>query len=94
VAAQPNTDLAVVKVDRSNLLAAEFGRSDELVVGQLAVAAGSPSDFDSYVTAGVISGLSRDFPAEHTGGYEPSLVDSIQTDAAISPGTQATPSDP
>jgi hypothetical protein len=42
-------------------------RSDDLVVGQLALAAGSFPGFDSYVAAGVISGLSRDFPAEKAG---------------------------
>jgi serine protease Do len=80
------TEIAVVRVDRDNLPAASFSDSDNLVVGQLAVAIGSPSGFESTVTSGVISGLGREFPEEYTGGFDPALVDLIQTDAAISPG--------
>jgi serine protease Do len=88
VGGDPYTDIAVVKVDKGNLPAAEFGDSRDLVVGQLAVAAGSPSGFQSTVTAGVISGLNREIPPEITGGLQQtSLVDLIQTDAAISPGS-------
>ncbi len=88
VGGDPYTDIAVVKVDRGNLPAAGFGDSRDLVVGQLAVAAGSPSGFQSTVTAGVISGLNREIPPEITGGLQQtSLVDLIQTDAAISPGS-------
>jgi serine protease Do len=80
------TEIAVIRVDRNDLPAASFKKSEELVVGQLAVAIGSPSGFESTVTLGVISGLGREFPAEYTGGFDPALVDLIQTDAAISPG--------
>jgi serine protease Do len=82
------TDIAVVKVDRDGLPAAGFGDSGDLVVGQLAVAAGSPSGFQSTVTSGIISGLNREIPPQITGGAQQSaLVDLIQTDAAISPGS-------
>lgn len=88
VGEDPRTDIAVVKVDRDNLPAASFSDSDDLLVGQLAVAIGSPSGFESTVTAGVISGLNREIPPQITGGVQvPSLVDLIQTDAAISPGS-------
>jgi serine protease Do len=81
------TDIAVVKVDRNNLPPAKFGNSRNLVVGQRAVAIGSPSGFQSTVTSGVISGLNREVPTDITGGQrDPSLVGLIQTDAAISPG--------
>ena len=86
VGTDPATDLAVVRVDRRSLPAASFRESADLVVGQLAVAVGSPSGFQSTVTSGVISGLSRDLPPELTRG-DTSLVDLIQTDAAISPGS-------
>ena len=87
VGTDPVTDLAVVRVDRRGLPAASFGDSRKLVVGQLAVAIGSPSGFQSTVTSGVVSGLGREVPAEYTGGrQEASLVGLIQTDAAISPG--------
>ena len=79
------TDLAVVKVDRNDLPAASFVESADLVPGQLAVAIGSPSGFQSTVTSGVISGIGRDLPPELTRG-DTSLVDLVQTDAAISPG--------
>ena len=85
VGTDPATDLAVVRVDRENLPAAKFRESADLDVGQLAVAIGSSSGFQSTVTAGVVSGLSRDLPPELTGS-ETQLVDLVQTDAAISPG--------
>ncbi len=88
VGTDPATDLAVVRVDRRNLPAASFRESADLVVGQLAVAVGSPSGFQSTVTSGVVSGVGREVPAELTGGrQETALVDLIQTDAAISPGS-------
>jgi len=81
------TDIAVVKVDRTGLPTAKFGNSRDVIVGQRAVAIGSPSGFQSTVTSGVISGLNREVPADLTGGQQDvSLVDLIQTDAAISPG--------
>jgi serine protease Do len=81
------TDIAVVKVDRTDLPAAKFGNSRDLILGQRAVAIGSPSGFQSTVTSGVISGLNREVPADLTGGQQDvSLVDLIQTDAAIPPG--------
>ncbi len=84
----PFTDIAVVKVGREGLPTADFGDSRDLVVGQLAVAVGSPSGFQSTVTSGIISGLHREIPPEVTGGsQESALVDLIQTDAAISPGS-------
>jgi serine protease Do len=87
VGRDPDTEIAVLRVDRGDLPAAKFSESENLVVGQLAVAIGSPSGFESTVTLGVISGIGREFPPELTGGYERSLVDLIQTDAAISPGS-------
>jgi serine protease Do len=88
VGTDPTTDLAVVRVDRDNLPAANFGDGRDLVVGQLAVAIGSPSGFQSTVTSGIISGLNRELSPQLTGGQQqiPSLVDLIQTDAPISPG--------
>ena len=79
---------AVVGVGRGGLPAASFGESAELAVGQLAVAIGSPSGFQSTVTSGVISGLGREVSAEYTGGrQDDALVDLIRTDAAVSPGS-------
>ena len=81
------TDIAVVRADRKNLPAASFQTNSAPTVGQLAVAIGSPSGFESTVTAGVVSGLNREISPQLTGGVQrPALVDLIQTDAAISPG--------
>ncbi len=82
------TDLAVVRVGRDGLPAADFAENLDLRIGELAVAIGSPSGFQSTVSAGVISGLNRDLPPELTGAGEgaAALVDLIQTDAGISPG--------
>lgn len=84
----PRTDLAVVRVNRDDLPAASFGEKSPRV-GQLTVAIGSPSGYESTVTAGVVSGLNRELSPEIVGGGRqiPSLVDLIQTDAAISPGS-------
>jgi serine protease Do len=88
VGRDPSTEIAVVKVDRSDLPAARFSESHDLLVGQPAIAIGSPSGFQSTVTAGIISGLNRELSAQLTGGrqQDPALVGLIQTDAAISPG--------
>jgi serine protease Do len=87
VGTDPNTEIAVLRVSRDNLPAAAFDQNTP-IVGQLAVAIGSPSGFESTVTAGIVSGVGREFPRELTGGGSAAraLVDLIQTDAAISPG--------
>ncbi len=83
-----STELAVIKVNRDNLPTAKFSDDKDLAVGELAVAIGSPSGFQSTVTAGIISGLNREVPARLTGGQQDqALVDLIQTDAPISPGS-------
>src|SRR5918995_6522373 len=89
VGTDPNTEIAVIKVDRNDLPAATFDDGVAPVVGQLAVAIGSPSGFESTVTSGVVSGVGREFPPELTGSgtaARSALTDLIQTDAAISPG--------
>ena len=90
VGGDPGTEIAVLRVNRNDLPAARFSEGAEtLLPGQLAVAIGSPSGFESTVTSGVISGIGRDFPPELLAGDENaarSLVDLVQTDAAISPG--------
>jgi serine protease Do len=89
VGTDPTTDLAVIRVNRDDLPAASFSDGRGLLVGQLAVAIGSPSGFQSTVTSGIISGLNRELSPQLTGGsaQDPALVDLIQTDAAISPGS-------
>lgn len=76
------TDLAVVKVEANNLPAAKFGSSDDLMVGELAVAIGNPAgeEFSGTVTAGIISALDRSLTIGEN------KMKLIQTDAAINPG--------
>ena len=76
-------DLAVLKIDKTGLPAAEFGNSDDLSVGQYVVAIGNPGglDFMGSVTYGVISGLNRKITTENS-----EQLNLIQTDAAINPG--------
>jgi serine protease DegQ len=83
-AADPDTDLAVVDTERKDLKPATF--QEELpAVGELAVAMGSPLGFQNTVTAGIVSGVHREIPGSAREDIR-SLVDLIQTDAAISPG--------
>ena len=88
VGTDPDTEIAVLKVNRDNLPAATLDENTP-VVGQMAVAIGSPSGFESTVTSGIVSGVGREFPPELTRGSSAAraLVDLIQTDAAISPGS-------
>ncbi|MFC5238258.1 S1C family serine protease [Pseudonocardia zijingensis] len=77
------TDLAIVQVERRDLPVPRF-QPELPVIGELAIAIGSPLGFENSVTAGVVSGLHREIPG--TAAETQALVDLIQTDAAISPG--------
>ncbi len=81
-------DLAVIKIEASGLPVAKLGISSDLVVGELAVAVGSPEGFEQSVTSGIISALGRDIFIPPDG---PDLRDLIQTDAAINPGNSGGP---
>lgn len=82
-------DLAIVKVNASNLQTADLGDSDSLEIGELAVAIGNPLglDFQRTVTSGGISGLHRSIKVDERTIME----DLIQTDAAINPGNSGGP---
>ncbi|GAA5113011.1 S1C family serine protease [Pseudonocardia adelaidensis] len=77
------TDLALVQAERRDLPVARF-QPGLPVIGELAIAIGSPLGFENSVTAGVVSGLHREIPG--TAAETQALVDLIQTDAPISPG--------
>lgn len=83
----PLTDLAIIKVPRSNLPAARFVEDiSQVRIGEYAVAIGSPLGFSNSVTLGVVSGLAREIEVTAAEGGQ-ALIDLIQTDAAISPGS-------
>ena len=82
----PETDLAVIKIDpRSGLVPVTIGNSDAVQVGDWAVAIGSPFGLEASVTAGIVSALGRDI------GGPLQLQRFIQTDAAINPGNSGGP---
>jgi putative serine protease PepD len=93
VGRDPKTDLAVVRVDATNLPAATLGQSASLVVGDPVVALGAPLGLSSTVTSGIVSALDRnvDVPDESGGSSGGLLIGAIQTDAAINPGNSGGP---
>lgn len=75
------TDLAVIKIEKTGLTAAEFGNSDNVVVGEFAMAIGNPLGLATSATCGIISAVNRDITTSDNKKYTV-----IQTDAAINSG--------
>lgn len=86
VGRDPETDLAVIKVEGRTLSPATLGQSRSLVVGDPVLAIGSPLGLAGTVTSGIISALNRTVNVPGENGARTPLFNAIQTDAAINPG--------
>ena len=84
IGTDPNTDLALIKVNGKNLPTLPIGDSDNLKVGEWVLAVGNPYNLSSTVTAGIVSAKARSMGGEGSNG--PQISSFIQTDAAINPG--------
>ena len=82
------TDMAVVKIEEEGLPTISFGDSDELQIGEYAIAIGNPLGLDNTVTTGIISATGRNSAQIGVGDKR---IDFIQTDAAINPGNSGGP---
>lgn len=93
ISKDPSNDIAIIKIDASNLVPLELGDSSNLKVGQFVIAIGTAlGEFRHTVTTGVISGLGRGITAGSVfEGFVEKLDDVIQTDAAINPGNSGGP---
>lgn len=89
VGADPNTDLAVLKIDATNLPYIVFANSNNVKIGQWVLACGYPLNLQTTVTAGIISATSRNLGVNDEGTNP---IDSyLQTDAAVNPGNSGGP---
>lgn len=84
IGSDPRTDVALLKVDASDLPVVKIGSSERLEVGEWVLAIGSPFGFDNSVTAGIVSAKGRSLPGDN-------YVPFIQTDVAINPGNSGGP---
>jgi serine protease Do len=83
IGADPSTDLALLKIDATNLPYLTYGNSDELKLGEWVLAVGNPFNLNSTVTAGIVSARARNLGIN---ADEYSIESFIQTDAAVNPG--------
>ena len=84
IGADKRTDIALIKIEASNLPAVRVGDPSRLKVGEWVVAIGSPFGFENTVTAGIVSAKGRSLPQEN-------YVPFIQTDVAVNPGNSGGP---
>jgi putative serine protease PepD len=90
VGRDPESDIAVIKVQKSGLPAVKFGNSDEIAVGDPVLAFGSPLALVNTVTSGIVSAIDRTIQAGEPGGTTRYYA-AIQTDAAVNQGNSGGP---
>ena len=92
LAIDPIQDIAILKIEKNNLPVLFLGDSDQIQIGQTAIAIGNAlGEFRNTVSTGVISGLKRSIIASSGFGQTEELAEVIQTDAAINPGNSGGP---
>lgn len=98
IGSDPGYDLAVLKISGGDLTPVDLGNSDDILVGEWAIAIGNPfgfllSDYQPSVSVGVISAKGRDIKSDEQTNAETSAIykNMIQTDAAINPGNSGGP---
>jgi Do/DeqQ family serine protease len=86
IGVDPTTDIALIKIDASNLPTVQFADSDKLKIGEWVVAVGNPFSLTSTVTAGIVSAKGRSIDIVRRSGGDMAIESFIQTDAVVNPG--------